>query len=96
MTESTTPPAPRDNLFGVCAAVGADLGFNPLWLRAAFAGALLFSLEAVIATYAALGVIVLASRLLFPDRRRATASTTVTQLPPMPDSIEEEPLRRAA
>ena len=96
MTETTTPPAPRDNLFGVCAAVGADLGFNPLWLRAAFAGALLFSLEAVLATYAALGVIVLASRLLFPDRRRATATAEVTQLPAAAPSNQEEPLRRAA
>ncbi|MBY9061408.1 PspC domain-containing protein [Sphingomonas yunnanensis] len=96
MTETTTPPAPRDNLLGVCAAVGEDLGFNPLWLRAAFAGALLFSLEAVLATYAALGVIVLASRLLFPDRRRASAIAEVTRLPLTARPIEEEPLRRAA
>ncbi|MHC9416969.1 PspC domain-containing protein [Sphingomonas citri] len=96
MTDTTPPPAPRDNLFGVCAAVGADLGFNPLWLRAAFAGALLFSLEAVLATYAALGVIVLASRLLFPDRRRAPATTEITPLPAALAPSEEEPLRRAA
>ncbi|MBW6528566.1 PspC domain-containing protein [Sphingomonas sp. RHCKR7] len=96
MTDTATPPAPRDNLFGVCAAVGEDLGFNPLWLRAAFAGALLFSLEAVLATYAALGVVVLASRLLFPDRRRASATAEVAPLPTAPQSIAEEPLRRAA
>lgn len=96
MIETTTPPAPRDNLFGVCAAVGEDLGVNPLWLRAAFAGALLFSLEAVLATYAALGVIVLASGLLFPDRRRATATAEITPLPAATAPSEEEPLRRAA
>ena len=96
MTETTTPTDPRDNLFGVCAAVGEDLGFNPLWLRAAFAGALLFSLEAVLATYAALGVIVLASRLLFPDRRRAEPAAQATQLPAVEEFTEEEPLRRAA
>ncbi|MGK6323442.1 PspC domain-containing protein [Sphingomonas sp. DT-51] len=96
MTETTTPPAPRDNLCGVCAAVGEDLGFNPLWLRAAFAGALLFSLEAVLATYAALGMVVLASRLLFPDRKRATPKAEPTQLPVVSEARQEEPLRRAA
>lgn len=69
----TTPPAPRDNLFGVCAALGEDFGFNPLWLRLGFAVALLFSLEKVLLAYVALGVLVLVSRLAFPTRTRAVA-----------------------
>ena len=68
---SAPPPAPRDNLFGVCAALGEDFGFDPLWLRLGFAVALLFNLEAVLLTYLALGVLVAASRLLFPNRRPA-------------------------
>lgn len=95
MTDTPATPASRDNLFGICAAVGQDLGFDPLWLRAAFAGALLFSLEAVLVTYAALGVVVLASRLLFPDRRTTQPTAEITPFPATSETAEE-PLRRAA
>ena len=53
---ATTHPAPKDHLFGVCAALGEDFGFNPLWLRIGFAVALLFDLEHVLMAYAALGL----------------------------------------
>lgn len=91
---TTTPAAPRDNLFGVCAALGEDFGFNPLWLRLGFAVALLFSLEKVLIAYVALGVLVLVSRLLFPNRTRAA----VTALPVAEGAIEpvEEAYRQAA
>lgn len=96
MTDTTTinaPAAPRDNLFGVCAALGEDFGFNPLWLRLGFAVALLFSLEKVLLTYAALGVLVLVSRLLFPNRRRdVTTAVPAT----VPHEAEEEEYRQAA
>lgn len=76
MTDNSNTPAtaPRDNLFGVCAALGEDFGINPLWLRLGFAVALLFSLEKVLLTYVALGVLVLVSRLLFPNRVRAAVT----------------------
>jgi phage shock protein PspC (stress-responsive transcriptional regulator) len=84
MTDHTAPHAAassdapaahaRDNLFGVCAALGEDFGFDPMWLRLAFAVALLFDLEKVLMTYAALGVVVLVSRLLFPNRRPAAVA----------------------
>lgn len=64
------PPRPA-RIFGVCAAIAEDFGLNPDWLRMAFAGALLFALEGVLAAYAAAGAIVLASRLLFPNRPAA-------------------------
>lgn len=60
----------EDNIFGVCAALGQDFGFNPLWLRLAFGAALLFNPVAVISTYAVAGIIVAVSRLLYPNRRR--------------------------
>lgn len=88
---TTAPVAPRDNLFGVCAALGEDFGFNPMWLRLAFAVALLFSLETVLMTYAALGMLVLVSRLLFPNRRAVQSSALVVDEP----TIEEE-YRKAA
>lgn len=75
-------PARNDNLFGVCAAVGEDFGFNPLWLRVAFAVALLFDLEHVLMAYAALGALVLVSRLAFrtPKPTPAPVETTEREL----------------
>ncbi len=87
----TPAPAAKDNLFGVCAAIGEDFGFDPIWLRVGFAVALLFSLEAVLATYAALGLVVLVSRLIAPSRKPAAAPAVVATL-----EMPEEPLRRAA
>lgn len=89
----TTPPAPRDNLFGVCAALGEDFGFNPLWLRLGFAVALLFSLEKVLMAYVALGVLVLASRLLFPNRTRSAAIDAPAA---MANEVEQQEYRQAA
>lgn len=85
----------RDNLFGICAALGEDFGFNPLWLRIGFAVALLFHLEGVLLTYAGLGVLVAASRLLFPNRK----PVRVPQAQPASDTAaleEEVEFRRAA
>lgn len=78
---TTTAPAPSDNLFGICAALGEDFGFNPMWLRMAFAVALLFDLEKVLVTYAALGVLVLVSRLLFPNRTVAIEAQAAHVVP---------------
>lgn len=99
MTDPIAPaspaPAAKDNLFGVCAAIGEDFGFDPIYLRIAFATALLFSLEAVLATYAALGAVVLLSRLIAPNRKGASASPIAA---PAAEEIlvDAEPLRRAA
>ncbi len=57
-----------DTMLGICQAVGDDLGFNPNWLRLAFGIAILFNPLGVIAAYAALGVAVFASRLIWPPR----------------------------
>ena len=95
MTDHTTTlvAAPHDNLFGVCAALGEDFGFNPLWLRLGFAVALLFSLEKVLLAYVALGVLVLVSRLLFPNRRRAVATDVPATVA---NEADEEEYRQAA
>jgi phage shock protein C len=61
-----------DTAFGVCAAIGEDFGFNPLFLRFAFAGFLFFNPMAAIASYLALGVVVLVSRLVAPNPRMAS------------------------
>src|SRR4051812_13400256 len=87
----------RDDTFlGICEAVGEDFGFNPLPLRIAFGVLLLWNPVAVIGAYFGLGVIVLASRFLFPNPRVAARPATIQA-----DVIEEEeavpePLAEAA
>lgn len=60
--------ARNDVLFGVCQAIGEDLGFNPNFLRVALAGGLMWNPKLMLGIYAALFVVVLASRLLFPAK----------------------------
>lgn len=64
--------APKDNLTGICHALGEDFGFNPLWIRLVLAAAFVLQPVGVIATYFALGGLVLISRLVFPDVRVVT------------------------
>lgn len=61
-----------DTSFGVCAAIGEDFGFNPLFLRIGFAAFLFFNPMAAIGGYVALGVVVLFSRLVAPNPRLAS------------------------
>ena len=60
-----------DTMFGVCAGLGEDFGFNPNWLRVALGVLVLWSPLAVIAAYVAAGVLVAVSRLLAPNPRVA-------------------------
>ena len=61
----------RDTFFGICEAVGQDFGFNPLWLRLAFVAPLFFFPVQTFIGYFALGLVVLASRLIFPAKAAA-------------------------
>lgn len=89
---ATDQPARNDNLFGICAAVGEDFGFNPLWLRIAFAVALLVDLEQVLMAYAALGALVLVSRLAFRTPKTVSAPAAM----PETDIVEAPEYRQAA
>ena len=92
----------NDTILGVCEALGQDLGFHANLLRGAFGIGLLFQPMAVIAAYAACGIVVLVSRLLFPVR----VIEHRTDVVPAPDlavvssaeirSSEAEPLALAA
>ncbi|NJS15490.1 MAG: PspC domain-containing protein [Sphingopyxis sp.] len=62
-----------DTFFGVCEAIGQDFGFNPLWIRLAFVPALFFFPFQAPFLYIGLGLIVLASRLMFPAKPAAAA-----------------------
>lgn len=61
------------NLFGVCAALGHDFGFNPLLLRLVFGVSLLWNPVVVISAYAFAGLFVLVSHLLFPGSQNKQA-----------------------
>lgn len=72
MTTAAQPlTAPKDNLLGICNALGEDFGFNPLWLRLALGAAFVIQPVGVVVTYLALGLVVLVSRIAFPNPRAA-------------------------
>jgi phage shock protein PspC (stress-responsive transcriptional regulator) len=67
----------RDHtILGVCEALGEDLGFNPVFLRVPLAVCLLLNPWAVVATYAALGLLVAFTRLVAPNPRPAAPTET--------------------
>ena len=81
----------NDTILGVCEAIGQDFGFNPNYLRVALCVALFFSPVAVIATYFGAGLLVLASRLLFPTRRDEPAAEAEAA-PQAANSDEDMPI----
>lgn len=58
----------NDTILGVCQALGDDFGFNPTWLRVALILPIFWFPMEMIALYLGLGLVVLASRKLFPAR----------------------------
>lgn len=68
--------ARADTLLGICEAIGQDFGFNPIFLRLAFGVSLLWNPLASLAVYGALGIAVMASRLLFPPRKSIVVVST--------------------
>lgn len=77
-----------DTMFGVCQGLGEDLGIHPNVLRVALAGLLFFFPVATIAGYGIAGLLVLMSRYLFPDPRRATAEQPAGLAEPQAALIE--------
>jgi phage shock protein C len=61
-------PLRSHTILGVCEAIGEDFGFNPIFLRIPLAASVIFNPMLSIGVYVALGLGVLASRLLFPKR----------------------------
>ena len=62
----------RDHtFFGVCEGLGEDFGFDPLYLRLALPVPLFFFPAATLGAYLAAGVLILLTRLLFPNPRSA-------------------------
>lgn len=67
-----------DTMLGVCQALGQDFGFDPLWLRLAFAAGLFWNTGAMIAGYLALAAAIGVARWLTPARVTAPTATAPT------------------
>jgi phage shock protein PspC (stress-responsive transcriptional regulator) len=72
-------PLRSHTILGVCEAIGEDFGFNPVFLRIPFAASVIYSPLLSIGLYFALGAVVMASRLLFPQK--TASSATIAQEP---------------
>ena len=89
MTATTTDRQPNlftreDTFFGVCEALGEDLGIHSNWLRLGFAGIFFLAPVAVVLGYLALGLIIALTRRLVPNPARpqtAPAAETVEAAP---------------
>ena len=84
-------PLRSHTILGVCEAIGEDFGFSPVLLRVPFAATVLWSPMWAIAAYFALGAVVLASRLLFPDAKHTAATAAETAA-----ANEDHELKKAA
>ncbi len=71
----TALPLRSDTFLGVCEAIGQDFGFNPNWLRMAFAPLVLVSPLLAIGSYLGLGAVVALSHWLFPAALAKSATT---------------------
>lgn len=71
-------PLRSQTLLGVCEAIGEDFGFNANYLRVPLGAIVVFNVWAAVGAYLALGVIVLASRMLFPKAKPARAALVST------------------
>jgi phage shock protein PspC (stress-responsive transcriptional regulator) len=81
-------PMRPHTILGVCEAVGEDFGFNPVLLRIPFAVGVLWSPTLTLAIYFALGAAVLASRLLFPRSKAASADVPAREVSPANEQRE--------
>ena len=88
VTKTTALPLRNDTLLGVCEALGQDFGINPTWFRLAFIAPLFFAPMWTVAAYFGIGLIVAASRKLFPNR--VTRTATVGAAPLVADNRDSE------
>jgi phage shock protein PspC (stress-responsive transcriptional regulator) len=81
MSTTAAPAARKDNLLGICHAIGEDFGFNPIFLRIPLAVGIIFSAKWTLIAYGAMGLAVLASRLLTRRQRAPKIAVLREQTP---------------
>lgn len=69
----------HDTILGVCQGLGEEFGFNPIYLRLAFAGLFYFNPLWVVGTYLALGLALALARWLAPVQKASAAPRLVAQ-----------------
>lgn len=79
----------EDTFLGVCEGLGQDLGISPNLVRLSFVPLLYFFPMAAIAAYVGAGVLVLGSRLLFPNPREIAAEPAAQEA--APERVTAEP-----
>ena len=84
-------PLRSHTILGVCEGLGEDFRVNPMWFRVPLAAMVLYSPLIAVGLYLGLGVLVLASRLLFPRPKSAQTSVQLVENAPMEDR-EQLPL----
>ena len=89
-------PLRSHTILGVCEGIGEDFGFNPTLLRVPFAAIVLWSPMMAVGAYLGLGLVVLASRLLFPKAKPATVDVEQAAQPVAANSGSEPQLPLAA
>ena len=78
MTSPTATDSPRDNLLGICHALGETFGFNPLFLRIALLVGVMVNAEVTLIAYFAAGIAVMAAKLATrSNSKRAKAKTLI-------------------
>jgi phage shock protein PspC (stress-responsive transcriptional regulator) len=85
-------PLRSHTIFGVCEGIGEDFGFNPVFLRIPLATAVIWNPLIAFGTYFALGLVVLTSRLIFPDRRTTVADASAQPVAAQANDMEKVPL----
>lgn len=83
----------NDTMLGVCEAIGNDFGFNPLWLRLAFALPMAFVPMWSIGAYLLLGAVVMLARLIVRSAKARPGE--VVQLPASAEREETVEANRA-
>lgn len=74
-------PLRNDTMLGVCEGLGEEFGFNPNFLRLAFAGLFYWNPVAVVGTYLALGLALALARWLCPAPPVATRTPLPLEAP---------------
>jgi len=88
-------PLRSHTILGVCEGLGEDLGFNPVFLRIPLATAVIWNPMVAFGAYFGLGLVVLASRLLFPRPKAVEAPASESVLPDN-DQVRREHMPIAA
>jgi len=85
-----------DTFLGVCQGIGEDFGFNPDFLRIAFAFAVFLNPPMALAAYLALGLLVAATRWVFPVAKVEAEPAAEVRAEAVEAEAEPEPVALAA